>query len=133
MWCKNTISLFLPKLTLSPNWCPLCKKRNESQSHLFMQCTYAQNFWTMILNIFGWHLTFPREVKDLLDIALTYHPFENTKGLLWKNSLWLSFGVCGKRRIKKYLQKRHRLIQNFSLMLLTQLYLGINCLIFLLL
>ena len=33
-----------PYITLSPNWCPLCKKENESQSHLFMQCTYAQNF-----------------------------------------------------------------------------------------
>ena len=31
-------------ITLSPNWCSLCKKENESQSHLFMQCTYAHNF-----------------------------------------------------------------------------------------
>ena len=69
-------------ITLSPNWCLLCKKENESQSHLFMQCTYAQNFWTTILNIFGWYLIFPREVKEFLDIALTYHPFKNTKTLL---------------------------------------------------
>ncbi|XP_022992361.1 RWD domain-containing protein 1-like isoform X1 [Cucurbita maxima] len=57
-------------ITLSPNWCPLYKKENESQSHLFMQCTYAQNFWTTILNIFKWHLTFPRE-EDETDESTT--------------------------------------------------------------
>ena len=31
------------------------------------------------------NLTFPREVKDLLDMALTYHPFKNAKVLQWKN------------------------------------------------
>ena len=34
----------MPYITLSTHWCPLCKKENESKSHLFMQCTYAQNF-----------------------------------------------------------------------------------------
>ena len=51
----------MPYITLSPNWCLLCKKENESHSHLF---TYAQNFWTTILNIFGWHLTFSMLYSD---------------------------------------------------------------------
>ena len=88
----------MPYITLSPNWCPLCKKENESQSHLFMQCTYTQNFWTTILNIFGWHLTFPREVKDFLDMTLTYHPFKNAKALLWKNLIMAFFWNMWKER-----------------------------------
>ena len=49
-----------------------------------------------------------------------------------KTSSWLSFGICGKKEIRKYLQKRRRPTQNFSTMLFTKLYLGVNCLIFLL-
>ena len=105
---------------------------NESQSYLFMQCTYAQNFWTTILNIFGWHITSPRKVKEFLDMVLTYHPFKNAEALLWKNLIMVSFGIFGNKEIREYLQKRRRATQNFSTMLFTKLYLGVNCLIFLL-
>ena len=88
-------------ITLSPNWCPLCKKENESQNHLFIQCTYAQNFWITILNIFECHLTFPREVKDFLDMALTYHPFKNAKALLWENLIMAFFWNRWKKRNKR--------------------------------
>ena len=88
----------MPYISLSPNWCPLCKKENKSQSHLFMLCTYAQNIWTTILNIFGWHLTFPREVKDFLDMALMYHPFKNPKALSWKNLIMTFFWNMWKER-----------------------------------
>ena len=122
----------MPYITLSPNWCLLCNKENESQSHLFMQWTYAQNFWTMILNIFGWHLTFPREVKDFLDMALTYHPFKTAKALLWKNLIMAFFRNLWKERNQRIFVETNRPTQNFSTMLFTKLYLGVNSLIFLL-
>ena len=50
-----------------------------------MQCRYAQNFRKTILNIFKWHLTIPREVKDLLDMVLMYQLFKNAKTLLQEN------------------------------------------------
>ena len=44
-----------------------------------MECKYTQNFWTMILNIFGWHLTFPKEVKDFFGYDLNVPPFQERK------------------------------------------------------
>ena len=34
---------------------------------------------------------FPREVKDLLDVTLMYHPFKNAKAPLWKNLIMTFF------------------------------------------
>ena len=45
---------------------------------------------------------------------------------------FLFFRNMWKKEIREYLQKQHRPTQNFSTMLFTKLYLGVNCLIFLL-
>ena len=105
---------YMTLMTLFPSWCPLCKKGSEWQSHLFMQYTY--DLLTKILNIFGWHLIFLREVKDLLDMVLTYHPFKNVKALRWKNLIMTFFWNWWKKRNKKIFVKK-TLVQNSSTML----------------
>ena len=77
----------------------IIQEKNESQSHLFMQCTYAQNFWTTIFNIFGWHLTFPREVNDRLD--MTYHSFKNRKPRGYQMTLSFQIILQKNNRYKK--------------------------------
>ena len=52
----------------------------------------------MILNPLEWHLTFPREVKDLLDMVLMYHLFKNAE---CKTLMWFSFGLYGRKEIKE--------------------------------
>ena len=42
--------------------------------------------------------TFPREVKDLLDMALTYCPFKNARVLLYKNLIVTFFWNLWKER-----------------------------------
>lgn len=38
--------------TLSPNWCIMCKKANESQNHLFIHYGQATKFWNMLFSPF---------------------------------------------------------------------------------
>ena len=80
-------------------------------------------------------------------MTLNDHPFKNAKSYHGITSSWLSFGgswmiflLEGSKlwliywwvlndQIIEYSQTRQRLIQNFSTMLFTKLYLGVNCLI----
>ena len=102
-------------MAVFPNWCPVCKKDNAPQTNLFMQSTYTQNLWIKILNIFEGHLTFPKEVKDLLDMALMYHPFKNAKALLWRNIIMASFWNLWKERNQIVLpRKRHTYTKLFN-------------------
>ena len=71
--------------------------------------------------------------KDLLNITLLpYHLSKNAKALLWKNLTMTFFVLCGKKETKEYSQRRHKLIQNSSIMLFSIIYLGVNYLALLL-
>ena len=62
-------------MTLFPSWCLLGKKDNESQSHIFMlhiPIIFGQGF---AISSDGISL-FPVWVKELLDMALAYHPLQ---------------------------------------------------------
>ena len=89
-------------------------------------------FWTKILNIFKWHLTFLCG-KGFIGYDL------NTPSLqecicptLEKPHHRFLFEYGGKKGIKEYSQKRYKLVQSSWTMLFTKLYLGVNYLIVLL-
>lgn len=44
---------------LSPSWCIMCKSNVECPSHLFVHCSFATQFWHIILEAFSWFVTFP--------------------------------------------------------------------------
>ena len=58
-----------PYPSLSPGWCILCKRHNESIDHLFLHCDFAFRLWTNILKEFGTEWVIPRSTKDLLTLG----------------------------------------------------------------
>ena len=72
-----------PYYSLSPGWCVLCKKDNESIDHLFLHCDFSLRLWYIILKEFGRIWVIPRSSKDLLCFGQGL--FLNNKGkVLWK-------------------------------------------------
>ena len=39
-----------PNMALSPSWCVLCSKQNESIDHLLMHCEIATKLWNQLFN-----------------------------------------------------------------------------------
>ena len=49
----TTIQKRHPHHFLSPGWCVMCKKDNESIDHLFLHCDFSLRLWCNILKEFG--------------------------------------------------------------------------------
>ena len=58
-----------PYHSLSPGWCVMCKKHNESLDHLFLTCDFSIRFWNKILQEFGREWVIPRSASDVLFVG----------------------------------------------------------------
>ncbi|WMV25673.1 hypothetical protein MTR67_019058 [Solanum verrucosum] len=47
-------------------WCSLCGKTRETNSHLFLHCTFTAEIWSMFLNYLEVKWTMPEHTTDLL-------------------------------------------------------------------
>ncbi|WMV57703.1 hypothetical protein MTR67_051088, partial [Solanum verrucosum] len=47
-------------------WCSLCGKTGETNSHLFLHCTFTAEIWSMFLNYLEVKWTMPEHTADLL-------------------------------------------------------------------
>ena len=39
----------IPNLCLNPNWCVLCKSKNDNKDHLMIHCSYAKFLWQWLI------------------------------------------------------------------------------------
>ena len=79
-----------PYHSLSPGWCILCKKNNESIDHLFLHCDFSLTLWSNILKEFGLNWVIPRSCKELLTLCHGFHL--SKKGIiLWKTAVTATF------------------------------------------
>ena len=54
-----------PHMALSPNWCVLCKKEEESLNHLFLYCDYSRAIWNYFLANLNCSWVMPRELLNM--------------------------------------------------------------------
>lgn len=73
----------MPYSHLSPSWCIMCKNGAECPSHLFVHCPFAAHFWNIILEAFGWNVTFPNTIWEILSTIIVGHPFHGSRKILW--------------------------------------------------
>lgn len=52
-------------MAISPNWCVLCKRNEESTSHLFIHCIFARDIWAYFLDGVNRFWVMPKDVVDL--------------------------------------------------------------------
>ena len=55
-----------PYYYLSPGWCALCKKSNESIDHLFLHCDFSYRLWSKVVKEFGTEWVPPSSSTELL-------------------------------------------------------------------
>ena len=71
----STLQKRRPYHSLSPSWCVMCKKDNETIDHLFLHCDFSLRLWSNILKDFGRDWVISRMSKDLIclgkDCSLT--------------------------------------------------------------
>ena len=72
-----------PYHSLSPGWCVMCKKDNESLDHLFLTCEFTNRFWIKILQEFDREWVTPRLASDLLSLGQGFFLQKRGK-ILWK-------------------------------------------------
>ena len=70
-------------MSLSPAWCVICQNNVEFASHLFVQGSFATQFWNIILDAFGRSITHFINTKGILDSFLVGHPFGGYKKTIW--------------------------------------------------
>ena len=46
-------------MCLSPTWCVMCKKEQESIPHFFIQCDFAKSLWIKVFREFGITMDIP--------------------------------------------------------------------------
>ena len=73
--------LALPSVAMSPNWCSLCHRDMETQSHIFIFCPFSKSFWNHILSCL---YLVPRDITHFLSLVIEDDPFKDRKGLLSK-------------------------------------------------
>ena len=69
-------------LSISPNWCVMCRKSSESVNHLFLHCSVAQKVWTVIIQKFNIIWVLPQDVNHLIEGDFLLGREKRTK-LLW--------------------------------------------------
>lgn len=65
----NTMDLLQRRrsnMTLSPNWCILCKKASESSKHIFIHCGFTESIWNYFFSTMKRSHVWPEEAKDFL-------------------------------------------------------------------
>ena len=69
----------------------LCGCANvESPTHLCTHCSFARQFWDLILEVFGWSTVF-KNIFYILNSLMVGHLFFCCKKVIWLAILWASF------------------------------------------
>ncbi|XP_073035927.1 uncharacterized protein [Primulina eburnea] len=58
----------MPGLAVSPQWCTLCKKSDETQDHILLHCSFTTRIWAQVMQHLGFEWVFPRRSQDMLII-----------------------------------------------------------------
>ena len=79
-----------PYLSLSPGWCILCKKNNESIDHLFLHCDFSYSLWCKLLKEFDIQWVIPRSCSELLTLGQGFLLSKKGK-ILWNFAVNATF------------------------------------------
>lgn len=63
----------MPYLALFPSCGSLCYSSFENPCHLFVQCSYASQYWLIMMEAFDWPLILPNNIFGILDFVLMGH------------------------------------------------------------
>ena len=53
--------------------CILCKRAEETQNHLFLECSFSNEVWCSVLNELNFNITLPTNLKDLFACWKDYY------------------------------------------------------------
>lgn len=84
-----------PKIMISPNWCILCKKSNETAEHMFVHCPFSKYLWAILNSV----ATSP--LSDSIDemlFVITHIKQNCRKKVLWTNLLGACFWCIWMKR-----------------------------------
>ncbi|KAM7530918.1 hypothetical protein LguiB_034328 [Lonicera macranthoides] len=90
-----------PFTSLSPLWCVLCRRDNESIHHILLHCEFVMHVWSKALKMFGLEGAFSKRWSEFLIIK--WHFRQNSKKVkqLWRFSLmaivWLIWSERNRR------------------------------------
>ena len=56
-----------------PSHCILCKKAEETQTHIFLECPFANEVWFSILNELNFNIILPTNLKDFFTCWKDYY------------------------------------------------------------
>ncbi|KAK9154956.1 hypothetical protein Sjap_002436 [Stephania japonica] len=79
----NVLQDRCPYLCISPSWCVLCKRDNETIDHVFFSCPLPHRIWLEMLNEVGWNGRMPSCLLDCLNDGEA-HLLKGRKGTLWR-------------------------------------------------
>lgn len=96
----------MPKMSLSPWWCVMCRKNLEKHSHLFLSCPFDSSVWSNMLSFFGISWCCPKDCRDALTEILVGSPFKGKAGEIWAHAVALWFREYGQRGTKGYSKER---------------------------
>ena len=88
---------------LSPGWCVMCKKDNETIDHLFLTCDFSLRPWGKILQEFGRDWVIPRFATDLLSLGQGFL-LQKKEKILWKLAITATFWAI-------WLERNHRIFE----------------------
>lgn len=123
---QDTLQPCLQYISISPNWCILCKNSAESQQQIFHTCTFVSKFWNEILRSFGWKTALPLDIKDLIPFLFSCHPSKKGKELLWLHIINAFFGTRGWNKIIEFSTTRRHLLIDSLILSFSMLLLGVN-------
>lgn len=95
-----------PWAYLSPNWSSLCKETGETQSHIFIHCSFPRKLWADVLVSFRWSIAPPAKSHEWLHLLLIDHPSKSTKRTLWSFIVMVVLGKIQNERNSRIFQSR---------------------------
>ena len=100
-----------PYHPLSPGWCVICKKDNETMDHLFLNCEFSLRLWCKVLKEFSREWVIPRFSIDMLFVGQSF--FLNKKGqTLWKVATTATFWAIWLERNKRIFEEVQEFVES---------------------
>ena len=83
----NQIQIWNPHMVLSPSWCVLCRKDDESIDHLFMHCEIATKLWNQLFYEAGFSWVVQDKCSALFMEDMTGFGSNNMAHALWNSMI----------------------------------------------
>ncbi|KAM7468372.1 hypothetical protein LguiB_015934 [Lonicera macranthoides] len=71
-------------ISLSPLWCVLCRRDNESINHILLHCEFVKHVWSKALKMFGMERVFPKRWSEFLIIKWYFRQNSKVVKQLWR-------------------------------------------------